>query len=199
MGMGLTEQLEKQFKEEPATSYAKCDLAIGLTYLYYYAWIALKRKVERDGLAPADLNRNYQIGYLINSSIVFAEHANSLVETRPLAQKVYVYNQYLFCMVESEDEKFKKKTRNFAPKLREYRGQFDVWSFMYSDTLSRYFRLRAIDHPDEQQKAAFKNEALALSDEAMALAPNDEEIKAFHTKLVDEIDDEVPRRVVVER
>ena len=190
-GKSLTEELEKQFKDEHTTPYVKCDLAIGLTYLYYYAWVALRRKVERDGLPPADPALNYEIGWLISSAIVFAEHANSLVQDRPLAQKVYVYNQYLFCMVESEDEKFKKKTRNFAPKLREYQGQFDVWSFMYSDTLSRYFRWRALDQTDEKQKAIFKNEALALSNEAMALAPNDKEIKAFHTKLVDEIDDEI--------
>jgi hypothetical protein len=74
------------------------------------------------------------------------------------------------------------------PSLLEYEGRRDVWSYMYSDTLSRYYRFRALEQRDEKQKEIFIKEALRLSHDAVALAANDEEVKRFHAKLVDEID-----------
>jgi hypothetical protein len=50
------------------------------------------------------------------------------------------------------------------------------------------YRFRALEQRDEKQKEIFIKEALRLSDDAVALAANDEEVKRFHAKLVDEID-----------
>lgn len=188
-GKSLVDELEKLYYKVDTSPAVQCDLAIGLTYLYYYAWLALKRTVERDDIPSTENPKlNQEISRLINNSIVFAERATSLVVGKPLAQRVYVYNQYLFCLVESENAEHNKKMRNFAPRLNGYRDQADIWSYMYYDTLSRYFRWRAMEQPDKKQKEIFMKEALLLSDDAMALAPNDEEIKTFHTKLIDELD-----------
>jgi hypothetical protein len=188
-GKSLIEDLEKEYYKDGTSSAVQCELAIGLTYLYYYSWLARRRTVERDDRPARESSEVHQeITRLINHAVVFAERATTLAAHRPLPQRVYAYNQYLFCLVESEDPENNKKMRNFAPKLIEYRDQADIWSYMYSDTLSRYFRWRANEQQDENQKGLFLKEALALSDEALALAANDEEVKKFHAKLIDETD-----------
>lgn len=188
-GKSIIDDLEKLYYKDNTTPPVKCDLAIGLTYLYYYAWLSLRRTIERDGITSSeDPKVNQEISRLVNNAVVFAERATSLLANKPLAQRVYVYNQYLFCLVESENAENNKKMRDFARKLNGYRDQADIWSYMYYDTLSRYFRWRAMEQPDKKQKEVLMKEARLLSDDAMTLAPNDEEIKAFHTKLIDEID-----------
>lgn len=187
-GMDLIEELEKIYYKDGTPSAVQCDLAIGLTYLYYYAWLALKRTSEREQSASEDPKLCQKIDGLIHNATVFAERATSQVARRPLAQRVYVYNQYLFCLVESDKPENNKKMRNFAPKLIDYRGETDVWSYMYSDTLSRYFRSRAMEQVDKAQKQILMNKALSLIEEAMTLAPDDSEISAYHTRLVNEMD-----------
>ena len=122
--------------------------------------------------APAVLSSLEPVGRLAGSA-----------EARERAEQPHVH-----CLVESGDPENNKKMRTFAPKLIDYRDQADIWSYMYSDTLSRYFRWRANEQADENQKELFMKEALALSDEALSLAANDEEVKKFHAKLIDETD-----------
>ena len=103
-------------------------------------------------------------------------------------QKIYAYNQYLFCLVEGAQPENNKKMREGFSKPNDYRVQADVWSYMYYDTLARYMRWRAMGQTDRSQKAALIKEAISLSNDAIELAPHDEEIKKFHTKLIDESD-----------
>ena len=187
-GMELIEELEKLYYKDSTTAAVQCDLAIALTYLHYYAWLALKRMSEREQAISEDPKLSQKINSQIHNAIVFADRATSLVARKPLAQRIYVYNQYLFCMVESENSEHNKKMRNLASKLISYRGQPDVWSYMYSDTLSHYFFWRAMHETDRDQKGVFMDEAFALIGEAMTLAPDDAEISAYHTKLVNEMD-----------
>lgn len=185
---GLIRELDKLYYKDGTTAAVQCDLAIGLTYLYYYAWLARKRMTEHDLRGGEDPETKEEINGLINKAIVFAERATNRTAHRSVAQKVYAFNQYLFCLVESGNPENNKKMRTFAPKLLDYEGRSDVWSYMYSDTLSRYYRFRAMEQREEKQKEIFIKEALRLSDDAVALAANDEEVKRFHAKLVDEID-----------
>lgn len=187
-GMDQIEELEKLYYKDGTPAAVQSDLAIGLTYLYYYGWLALKRTSEREQATSEDPKLCQKIDGLIYNATVFAERATSLVARKPLAQRVYVYNQYLFCLVESEDPENKKKMRYFASKLNNYQGQTDVWSYMYSDTLSRYFCWRARLEPDKNQKQRLMDEAFRLIGEAMRLAPDDAEISAYHTRLVNEMD-----------
>ena len=187
-GMELIDELEKLYYKDGTSTAVQGDLAIGLTYLYYYAWLALKRTSEREQTTSDDPRLSQKIDSLIHNASVFADRAYTAVARKPLAQRVYVYNQYLFCLVESENPDNNKKMREVAPKLINHRGEPDVWSYMYSDTLSRYFRWRAIEQPDKNQKQVFMKEALSLIQEAMNLAPDDAEIRAYHTRLINEMD-----------
>lgn len=188
-GERLIDELVKLYYAEDTPPADRCNLAIGLTYLHYYAWLARKRAVERRGARQAENQKEGDdIRRFINNAIVFAERATSLVGGKELAQRVYVYNQHLFCLVESENPENNKKMREAAAKLREYMNQPDVWSYMYYDTLAHYFRWRALEQSDKARREAFMEKALALSDDAKTAAPHDEEIKNFHTKLIDESD-----------
>lgn len=187
-GTELIEELQKLYYKDGTSKDVQCDLAIGLTYLYYYAWMALKRTSEREQSTSDDPKLSQKIDSLIHNATVFAERAYSLVDRKPLAQRVYVYNQYLFCLVESENPENKKTMRTVAPELIKRRGEPDIWSYMYSDTLSRYFRWCAIEQPDKNQKQVLMKEALSLIQEAMTLAPDDAEIRAYHTRLINEMD-----------
>lgn len=187
-GMDLINELEKLYYKDGASAATQFDLAIGLTYLNYYAWMALKRISEREQAASGDPELSQKINSHIHPAIVFAERATTLVAGKPLAQRVYVYNQYLFCLVESENPENYKKMRNFASKLLDYQGQSDVWSYLYSDTLSRYFRLRAKLEPDKNHKLSLMDEALHLSKEARMMAPDDAEVSAYYTRLLIEMD-----------
>jgi hypothetical protein len=188
-GKALIDELDSYYVED-APPADRCNLAIGLTYLYYYAWHARKRTVERQGAAPpAESQKASQdIQQLIKNAVVYAERATSLVGNRELAQRVYVYNQHLFCLVESGNQEKAKEMREAAAKLSKYRDQDDVWSYMYYDTLSRYYRWRAMEQTDEELKRDFMREAKILSDDAIHAAPHDEEIKKFHSTLIDESD-----------
>lgn len=192
-GERLIDELMKMYYAEDTPPADRCNLAIGLTYLHYYAWLARKRAVERRVARHAESQKEGKEGEevrrFINNSIVFAERATSLVGGKELAQRVYVYNQHLFCLVESENPENNRKMREAAAKLREYMNQPDVWSYMYYDTLAHYFRWRALEQSDKARREAFMEKALALSDDAKTAAPHDdEEIKNFHTKLIDESD-----------
>lgn len=188
-GKGFIDELSTLYYGVNTRAADKADLAIGLTYLNYYAWLAKKREVEwQDIHATEEPVINNEIHHLINNAIVFAERATTMVSNQQPEQKIYAYNQYLFCLVESEQPENNKKMREVFSRLNEYRGQADVWSYMYYDTLARYLRWRAIGQTDKAQKAALMKEAISLSNDAIKLAPHDEEIKKFHTKLIEESD-----------
>lgn len=188
-GKGLIDELERLYYSENTRATEQADLAVGLTYLYYYAWLAKKKEAERQDVhAGEDSAVNQEINRLINHAIVFAERATSMVSNQHPEQKTYALNQYLFCLVESGSTEHNKKMNEVFTQLNDKRGQGDVWSYMYYDTLAHYLRWRAMRQMDRKQKAVLMKEAIDLSDAAVELAPHDEEIKKFHTKLIDESD-----------
>lgn len=184
---GLIDELEKLYYSENTRAAEQADLAVSLTYLYYYAWVAKKREVERQDINAAEEPAvGQEIGRLINNAVVFAERASSMVSNQQPEQKTYARNQYLFCLVEGgRPEHYKKMSEVFA-KLNDERDHSDVWSYMYYDTLARYLRWRAMRQTDAAKKATLMREAISLSNDALKLAPHDEEVKKYHTKLIDE-------------
>lgn len=193
-GKELIDELERAYYGGGELSPAdRCNLEIGLTYLCYYAWLARRRMTERQAAQqqqqPAEGPKaDPEAQQLIHNAAVFAERATSLVGGRELAHRVYAYNQHLMCLVEGENPEQGRKMRDAAAKLNEYRDQPDVWSYMYYDTLARYFRLRALEQAEPERRQEFMRLAVGLSSDAVAAAPHDEEIKKFHTKLLDESD-----------
>ena len=177
--------LEKLWHADETPPIDKCNIAIGLTYLYYYAWIARKKEVERERNLPANETQP-KAESLIENAIVYAQRAKDGVRNRDMALRVYVENQYLFCMVEAANPDRNREMKEAFARLNNYETQADVWSYMYYDTLARYIRWRALEQSDKEARDLLMRQAIKLSSKAVNLAPGDEEVMQFQNFLLEE-------------
>jgi hypothetical protein len=184
-GLRDIEDLETLWCADETPPLDKCNIAIGLTYLYYYAWVARKKEAERKGNQPAN-EAQPKAESLIKNAIVYAQRARNAVGNRDMALRVYVENQYLFCMVEAANPDRNREMKEAFARLNNYETQSDVWSYMYYDTLARYQRWRALEQSDDEARDSLMRQAIKLSSKAGNLAPSDEEVMQFHNSLLEE-------------
>jgi hypothetical protein len=183
-GRKLMEELRQQQANQSISSEECARHCIGLTYLFYQAWKFQGNDAEWRTLdAGQHAQRSSRWQDLIDQAISFSGRAYSLLTEDQLQLKVYALNQHVFCLVEGGPKSRMNQLMEAAQQLAQYKSEAHLWQFRYDDTLARVNHRLAVFAKTEQEWQVHTDEALRLSEAAMAKSDNDEEVSSLYSAL----------------